>query len=131
MGISAAALARFHGTVRPAAAPARPAEATGVDRLVVTVLTVNLALIMLLQKWAMPLPGANQVSMLRLTQYPVAAVLFFAGRLRLDTTRLVLFLAFGGAAVGANILADRDFSMPSLILGLLIYAALVPFIAAN
>jgi hypothetical protein len=140
MGISAQALARFHGTVRPAAdrgrdrtAGARAAApaAAGVDRFVVGVLTANLALIMLLQKWAMPLPGDNQVSMLLLVQYGVGIVLFFAGRLRIDTTRLVLFLGFGGLAVGANIVADRDFSMPSLILGLLIYAALVPFIAAN
>src|SRR5258707_174587 len=133
MAISASALARLHATVppRPAAAAMQAPAAAGVDRLVVTVLTANLALIMLLQKWAMPLPGDNQVSMLLLVQYGIGALLFFAGRLRVDTQRLVLFLAFGGLAVGANVLADRDFSMPSLILGLLIYAALVPFVAAN
>ncbi|MBV8165679.1 MAG: hypothetical protein JO021_02725, partial [Alphaproteobacteria bacterium] len=135
MAISATALARLQATVpQRLAAVGRatvPQAASGVDHVVVTVLTANLALIMLLQKWAMPLPGDNQVSMLLMVQYGIGVLLFFAGRLRIDTQRLVLFLGFAAAAVGANVLADRDFSMPSLILGLLIYAALVPFIAAN
>src|SRR3954463_10462164 len=125
MALSAAALARLQATVPQRAAAARAPAVGGVDRLVVTVLTVNLALIMMLQKWAMPLPGDNQVSMLLLVQYGIGALLLFAGRLRIDAQRLVLFVAFGGTAVGANVLADREFSMPSLILGLLIYAALV------
>jgi hypothetical protein len=113
------------------AAAAPPRAAPAVDRLVVGFVTLDLVLMMLLQKFALPLSGDSQVSMLLLTHYGVLGALLFARRAVVDATRLATYGAFLVAALFGQIVADRSFGPTSLLLAAAIYGALVVVLPIN
>lgn len=122
----------------PARAPQRAAAPVGavsaaeaVDRFVVWLVTIDLVLLMLLQKFALPLSGDSQVSMLLITHYGVLGIFLLARRAAVDATRLVLFAVFAVLAFVGQFSTDRAFSPTSLLLAVAIYAALVLVMPIN
>jgi len=95
------------------------------DALVVRLVTVDLILLVLLQKFAVPLGGEAQISVLVLTHYSVMGVLLFARRAVIDPLRLIFYAAFMLLALLSQLLPDRSFSVPSLVLLVVTYAPLV------
>ncbi|MEJ0071260.1 MAG: hypothetical protein WDO24_23740 [Pseudomonadota bacterium] len=89
-------------------------------------MTLDLILLVVLQKFALPLGGEAQISMVLLSHYAVLGVLLFARRATIEPTRLLLYAAFMLLALLANLLPDRSFSVPSLLLAAVTYAGLVP-----
>ncbi|MBI3515455.1 MAG: hypothetical protein HY060_15555, partial [Proteobacteria bacterium] len=93
----------------PRAAPTASAE--GVDRAVVGFVTLDLVLMMLLQKFALPLSdsGEAQVSMLLITHYSVLGALMLMRRASLDAVRLAGYAAFLIVALLGQLWPDRSF----------------------
>ena len=107
-------------TARAVAAPA----AAAADRLAVALITLDIVLMVVLQKFAVPLGGDAQVPSLLLAHYAVIGVLLLARRAVIDPTRLILYGVFMLLAVLSQIVPDRSFSVPSLALTLVTYAPL-------
>lgn len=110
---------------RAHAVPTRAqAGAVSRDRLVVGLMTLDLVIMVLTQKFAVPLGGDAQVPLLLLTHYAIMAVLVLARRTVIDPTRLALYAAFMLLAIGSQLVPDRAFSLPSLALAIVVYAPL-------
>jgi hypothetical protein len=96
------------------------------DALAVRLVTLDLILMVMLQRYALPLGGEAQISLVVLSHYGMLTVLLFARRATIDPTRLLLYAAFMILALLANLLPDRSFSVPSILLAAVTYAGLVP-----
>lgn len=108
--------------------PTAPVSAA-TDDLVVRLVTLDLVLMVLLQKFALPLGGDAQVSTVILCHYAILGVLLFAHRAVIDPTRLILYVIFMAVALIANLAPDRAFSMPSLLLAAVTYAGIIPVLS--
>jgi hypothetical protein len=95
------------------------------DALVVRLITLDLVLLMLLQRFAVPLGGDAQFSALIATHYSLLGVLLLARRAVIDSPRLILYAVFMLLALLTQLLPDRSFSVPSLVLVAVTYAPLV------
>ena len=96
------------------------------DDLVVRLVTLDLVLLVLLEKFALPLGGDAQVSSVIPTHYAILGVLLLARRAVIDPIRLILYVVFMVLALIANLAPDRPFSVPSLLLAAVTYAGVIP-----
>ena len=93
------------------------------DRLVVNLVTVEIALLVLTQKIAVPLGGESQIELALLIHYAFLAAFLTLNRLRIQGMRLCLYLLMMAAATLAHAATPvANFSTPSLILFAAIYA---------
>ncbi len=123
---------RPFASAAPAAAAIPTVSSEPIDRVVVGFVTLDLVLMMLLQKWALPLSdGDAQVSMLLITHFGVLGLLILKGRAVLDPIRLAGYAAFVTIALLGQFWPDRPFGATSLLLAVAIYAALVIVMPIN
>jgi hypothetical protein len=97
------------------------------ERRIVDLLTAEFAVVVVTQKFAIPLGGAdNQIALALIIHCVVLAWLMAGGRAKLDVVRLILFSIFSAAAVLTQVgNAPGSYSLPSLGLMLITSSLLV------
>ncbi|MEH2476580.1 hypothetical protein V1281_002250 [Nitrobacteraceae bacterium AZCC 2161] len=103
------------------------------ERRIVGILTCEFAAVVLTQKIAIPLGGAeNQIAVALLIHYAVLVYLFVFGYARIDTPRLLLLCLFSATAIFSQVgKAVGAFSLPSLLLMLVTSTILVVVIPVH
>lgn len=122
---------RLASSAQPLFPAERRSDAAVSDRMIVTIITIELVLVVVTQKLALPLGGDLQVASALVIQFIVFGVLMMKGLLRIHTIRSLIFLSFLGyaALVHSTLNSNAGYSFGSILLlsaTLAIYCFTIP-----